>query len=758
MLHIESKVNKVVVVPKVCFPAGCVDLGPLGDLCTPAGCTPELAFPGFKNEFAAFCSEKSPPKFCLTKVKQDDVATLTDSSLVDKNRAPWTLGGFSPISGAAIVLDPNRPPVPVISAPTGVYEGDSVTFKSNTSRASDCTSDAETQSLSATWDFGDGTPAATGASPKHVFPDNGTAHAATGSYNVKLTQDDGAGFKSTATLPVTVQNRPPNVSSKPASVAEGSVVNGAPYATASSLFTVSDPGLRDTLTVDIGWGDTTADNGLSVPSAESSPTSHPWGRSHVYADDGTYEVTVKAADDDKGVSTGTSVVTVTNVAPSIVAKSAAIRLEPVFPASGSSSVDVSLVGEATFHDPGTADTHQANLTWGAGQGETGFPIPASVVTESPVAAPGSVSGLTGRVVVPEIAKRYAAAGTYDLNLHVRDDDGGVAASTMATVRLPASDLQLTFDAAPSPSLLFNAETTQTLTARVVGSEAVDSVVLTSILDKNMEFLSAAPSGGSGGNTYARWVADPAEDLTVAAGAKFGSHMASDGDYAAVATTGQVLVVKRYAALWKRICTMDIQVPTGLGGPRLALNGDLLVSAVNGQNTQVWQIDTGNDTCSLIATLASTETGSVAISNSLIVVGRPHYLSGLGDVSFWDRKTRMLIGRMESPVQVGAIPKKFGEAVAIDETPARTRVVVTMSGRNRVYVYQRNGDAFALLRMTSPGVSESFGSGAAADNGQVLVYAPGNDPSLWKPLRERPGFAGWSDDYATILPLMKAIRW
>jgi hypothetical protein len=178
------------------------------------------------------------------------------------------------------------------------------------------------------------------------------------------------------------------------------------------------------------------------------------------------------------------VVTVNNVAPTIVAQSLSIRLEPVFPASGSSSVDVVVSGDATFHDQGTADTHLANLRWGAGQGETGFPIPGSAVTESPVTAPGSAAGLDGRVVVPATTTRYSAAGTYDLTLQVQDDDGGLATAAVGAVRVPASDLQLTFAAAPSPTLFFNAEATHTLTAAVVGGEAVDSVVLTELLDEN----------------------------------------------------------------------------------------------------------------------------------------------------------------------------------------------------------------------------------------------------------------------------------
>jgi hypothetical protein len=36
---------------------------------------------------------------------------------------------------------------------------------------------------------------------------------------------------------------------------------------------------------------------------------------------------------------------------------------------------------------------------------------------------------------------------------------------------------------------------------------------------------------------------------------------------------------------------------------------------------------------------------------------------------------------------------------------------------------------------------------------TLGIASGDDATLWRPLRRRPGFAGWTDDYASILPVL-----
>jgi SAM-dependent methyltransferase len=37
---------------------------------------------------------------------------------------------------------------------------------------------------------------------------------------------------------------------------------------------------------------------------------------------------------------------------------------------------------------------------------------------------------------------------------------------------------------------------------------------------------------------------------------------------------------------------------------------------------------------------------------------------------------------------------------------------------------------------------------------TLGIASGDDASLWRPLRRRPGFTGWTDDYASILPVLE----
>jgi hypothetical protein len=38
----------------------------------------------------------------------------------------------------------------------------------------------------------------------------------------------------------------------------------------------------------------------------------------------------------------------------------------------------------------------------------------------------------------------------------------------------------------------------------------------------------------------------------------------------------------------------------------------------------------------------------------------------------------------------------------------------------------------------------------------LVELSGDDALEWKVLEERPGFTGWTDDHASILPLIRSL--
>src|SRR5205823_10200854 len=84
-----------------------------------------------------------------------------------------------------------------------------------------------------------------------------------------------------------------------------------------------------------------------------------------------YPITVTVTDDDGGIGTGSTGVTVNNVAPSNVSLSTSA-------AAINENDSVTLTG--TFDDPGTLDTHTVVITWGPGEGSSTLTLGAGVTT------------------------------------------------------------------------------------------------------------------------------------------------------------------------------------------------------------------------------------------------------------------------------------------------------------------------------------------------------------------------------------------
>jgi PKD repeat protein len=124
------------------------------------------------------------------------------------------------------------------------------------------------------WDFGDGTPTATGADVVHLWPDDGT-------FPVTVTATDAAGDTAVRVLNLEVENVAPVITG----LSAGPASEGVPVAMAGEATDVA----ADTVSLEWDFGDGTTAFGTEVE--------------HVYLSDGTYTVVLTARDEDGGAST-----------------------------------------------------------------------------------------------------------------------------------------------------------------------------------------------------------------------------------------------------------------------------------------------------------------------------------------------------------------------------------------------------------------------------------------------------------------------
>jgi PKD repeat protein/uncharacterized membrane protein len=141
------------------------------------------------------------------------------------------------------------------------------------------------------WEFGDGNTAAGSLTPSHTYADNGT-------YIVTLTVTNSENQVATDMLTVMVYNVPPTVTA----VADQSIDISQMWS--GILATFTDPGVLDTHTAVIDWGDGNVTSG-SVDQAPGSVSG-----SHSYQEAGVYTVIVTVTDNDGGAGSDSLTVTV----------------------------------------------------------------------------------------------------------------------------------------------------------------------------------------------------------------------------------------------------------------------------------------------------------------------------------------------------------------------------------------------------------------------------------------------------------------
>jgi Ca2+-binding RTX toxin-like protein len=261
----------------------------------------------------------------------------------------------------------------------------------------------------------------------HLYADNRTAP-----YTVTVKVYDALNhLLGTDTAAVTVQNVPPTVT---APADQAAAVN---VSTPLNLGSFSDPGPDSPWAVTVDWGDNSSDNfNASAPGSLGA-------RSHLYAHNGIFLVTVTVRDKDEGTGAASFRVT---VAPSVVLSGASSVNEGSSYLLGLGLVGSSLVGSVTSY----------TVHWGDGT-DTGA-IPGSPAGNlSHVYADGAAAGTPRTITVDVLTPDgfFAAAGSKTITvLNVPPaitlagaasvNEGGTYTLTLGPVTDPGQDTIRTF--------------------------------------------------------------------------------------------------------------------------------------------------------------------------------------------------------------------------------------------------------------------------------------------------------------------------
>jgi autotransporter-associated beta strand protein len=328
----------------------------------------------------------------------------------------------------------NTPPVntKITSlTPNASNEGDLVTLNGS---FDDPNSTPEVHTITVRW--GDGsadetfaTAAAQGTgltfSRTHTYKDNG-------SYNVQVISNldasnaPDAGLPSLATVQV-VNNVAPVLNTV---VATSINENG----TTTLSGNIVDPGILDSFTLHIDWGDGAS---TDVPLAAAATS---FSQQHQYLDNpaphpsasGNFNISVTVTDKDGGVGSASPTANVSNVAPVL---GAVLVTNGLFPG------DVTHLS-GTITDVGTLDTHTVVVDWGDGSAVTNIPLAAGVTAFNPT-------------------HNYALGGVYTISVSATDDDAAAATAAGGTATVP--DFALS---APTGSATVVAGQTAPFTIRV----------------------------------------------------------------------------------------------------------------------------------------------------------------------------------------------------------------------------------------------------------------------------------------------------
>jgi PKD repeat protein len=318
-----------------------------------------------------------------------------------------------------VVAAEGEPPAP--DGPVDVTEGAIVTYGIDF----DDPGTLDTHSLTVDW--GDGDAAQTlevGAGTRHLelphrFLDDGT-------FDVRVTVTDDDGGQGAATSPVQVRNVAPQVT---AVLDDDSLVEGDGVRIEGSI---KDPGLLDSHTAVIDWGEGRADadryETVAVAAGERT-----FAATKPYGDDGKFTIAPVVTDDDGGEGSAALPLTVANAAPAVAIDPAGSIETPggrTFIARAGSPFEL----RARATDAGSDDL-AVTWTWRDG---------AATVTDHLSAPPAADPDPSPQVAPRDLvdARRHAwpAPCLYeDVAAGVADDDGGGASDRVDLVVTGTAD-------------------------------------------------------------------------------------------------------------------------------------------------------------------------------------------------------------------------------------------------------------------------------------------------------------------------------
>jgi hypothetical protein len=239
------------------------------------------------------------------------------------------------------------------------------------------------------------------ASADHIYRDDGQ-------YTITIVICDNDEACTTGELNINVENVSPTVT------VSGDEIDEGQAATIVASFT--DPGLDDTHSAKVDWGDGTNED-VTASKQEGGGS---FSTSHVYGDDGSYSVTIMVVDDDGGSGAAGAFITVANLSPSVeLEKSEAVDINGQWTYLGRRGHEQT--HSASANDPGSDDL---KFSWSSGHDKTYF---NDGVASDPDPSPAGTFPFS---VEDNAYVAFDMPGIYDIEVSVMDDDGGSVSDSL----------------------------------------------------------------------------------------------------------------------------------------------------------------------------------------------------------------------------------------------------------------------------------------------------------------------------------------